>query len=94
MQSVPVVPKGPNGSQIPEKEPKKIRIPKDVPITKTDLTNQTTQTLALRLTLMATETRTIRETSASEIPITTKEESCSVERGPEAHALGRMGPML
>jgi hypothetical protein len=78
VQSVPVVPKGPNGSQIPEKEPKKIRIPEDIPTTKTDLTNQTTQRLALRLTLMATETRTIRETSASEIPIATKEESHSV----------------
>ena len=79
VQNVPVVPKAPNGSQIPVKkpEPKKIRIPEDIPITKADLVNPTTQTLDSMLPLLiTTEARTIRETSASKIPIATKEESC------------------
>ena len=77
VQYVPVVPKGPNGSQIPEKEPRKIRISEDIPTTKTDLVNQTIQTLDSKLPLLkTTEVGTIRETNAIEIPIATKEKSC------------------
>jgi hypothetical protein len=77
LQNVPVVPNGPNGSHIPEKEPKKIRIPEHIPTTKTDLANQTSQRLDSRLPLLATtEAGTISETSASKTPIATRERSC------------------
>jgi hypothetical protein len=79
---------------MPESEPKKIRIPEDIPTTKTDLTNQTTQTLDSKLPLLlTTEAKTITETSASKIPIAKREEFCASREPPEAHPMGRIGPI-